>query len=365
MADTFQGSVAERLFAAARERMAQFYRDQGYTPAQAAIIADHNLRDRMSQDQGAKPVSETASPAPARPSLDELNRPEPGYSGAQGRLIDQAMYRVTPRMLAQGEPAPEMDRFDETPIGASDQRNVPILSKAPTTPSTPPQSAPSFLERALSVVRRPASPPDAGAPFNSSEMEIDPASGLSFGNRAVPAPPPSSAAVAPSAPVISPHDLFDMRAPPVSPDDLFDMRAVPLPPPRPANLGMQAPARRPAPVATPPAQAPAAQSGNMLSRLFSGPDVQSNSQAVSRFEAQSPSQMGPGRGTVRVNWGNAGGPEGSAADLIRADQAMRAAQSAGHETTGLKHGGAAQAPGKDAALHKALEIIHHMITRGR
>jgi hypothetical protein len=35
----------------------------------------------------------------------------------------------------------------------------------------------------------------------------------------------------------------------------------------------------------------------------------------------------------------------------------------GEAFTGMKRGGAAQAPGKDAALHKALEIIHHLLTR--
>jgi hypothetical protein len=52
---------------------------------------------------------------------------------------------------------------------------------------------------------------------------------------------------------------------------------------------------------------------------------------------------------------------GDAGDFVRADRAMMAARKA-EEGEGKAKGGAVA--GKDAALHKALEIIHHLLTRG-
>jgi hypothetical protein len=72
-------------------------------------------------------------------------------------------------------------------------------------------------------------------------------------------------------------------------------------------------------------------------------------------------QPGQERAQTKLNWGD----RDNAADFFRADKARQELEKSGESFSGLKRGGAAQAPGKDAALHKALEIIHHMITRGR
>ena len=56
-----------------------------------------------------------------------------------------------------------------------------------------------------------------------------------------------------------------------------------------------------------------------------------------------------------VNWGS---PE-SAADFFRADKALMAKRK--EEEGRAAGGGVGGKPDKDAALHKALEIIHHMI----
>jgi hypothetical protein len=94
-------------------------------------------------------------------------------------------------------------------------------------------------------------------------------------------------------------------------------RAIPMPPTRPSDLPREEP--------------------GILSRIFSGKDYQSNSRPVTED------------GTV--NWGN---PD-SAADFFRADKARMAMEG---KASG---GGVGGKPDKDAALHKALEIIHHMI----
>jgi len=121
---------------------------------------------------------------------------------------------------------------------------------------------------------------------------------------------------------------------------------------------------RPAPAAAAAPAAAPAQGGNFFTNLFKGgPEVQSNNQAVIQRQ-QGPMQPGQERAMTRLNVGNSSGPEGSAADFFRADKARQELEKSGEAFTTMKRGGAAQAFGKDAALHKALEIIHHMLTRG-
>ena len=77
----------------------------------------------------------------------------------------------------------------------------------------------------------------------------------------------------------------------------------------------------------------------IMSRIFSGQDYQSKG--------------GQLRQDGKINWGD---PE-SAADFFRASKALQETP----EATGMKRGGAA---GKPDSVHKALEIIHHLLTRG-
>jgi hypothetical protein len=97
--------------------------------------------------------------------------------------------------------------------------------------------------------------------------------------------------------------------------------SAPMPPTRPADLPREQP--------------------SILSQIFSGKDYQSNNELVNKPMGGAP-----------VNWGN---PE-SAADFFRADKALMAKRK---EEEGMKRGGAANA--KPDSLHKALEIIHHLI----
>jgi hypothetical protein len=89
-----------------------------------------------------------------------------------------------------------------------------------------------------------------------------------------------------------------------------------------------------------------------LSRLFSGPEYQSTGDLVVK-------QGGQG-----VNFGSGE----SAADFFRADRELRKQRPEMFERQAEARGGAPKSSGgggKDAALHKALEIIHHMLVRGR
>jgi hypothetical protein len=65
--------------------------------------------------------------------------------------------------------------------------------------------------------------------------------------------------------------------------------------------------------------------------------------------------------TLRQLW-EAANASGEARDFFRADQAMQAMNKVQGDGSaeGRKAGGSVN--GKDAAVHKALEIIHHMIT---
>jgi hypothetical protein len=156
------------------------------------------------------------------------------------------------------------------------------------------------------------------------------------------------------APAYSPADLFDMRAPAITPADLFDMRGnqpsnVSSSASRPTSLGATpAPQRAAAPksvVTTPP---PAEGNDSILSRIFSGKEYQS---------ARGPVEQTTSEGRKAINWGD---PE-SAADFFRADKAMRESRERGEDVTGMAAGGSAK-PHKDASLHKALEIIHSLIS---
>jgi hypothetical protein len=127
---------------------------------------------------------------------------------------------------------------------------------------------------------------------------------------------------------ITPADLFDMRQQAITPEDIHgQLTPVPLPPPRPANLD-----RAPAPTRSAPEQSASVQQA-----------------------AAKPQEM-----TLRQLW-EAATASGEARDFFRADQAMQAMNRAqGGSAEGKKSGGSVN--GKDAAVHKALEIIHHMIT---
>ena len=118
--------------------------------------------------------------------------------------------------------------------------------------------------------------------------------------------------------------------------------AAPMPPSR--ELQAQARAEQPSP--------------SILSRIFSGQDYQSSGPAGGDTRLY----QGEKDGRKVINWGN---PE-SAADFFRASKAQQDWNAQNPDSpsigAGMKRGGAANA--KPDSLHKALEIIHHLLTRG-
>jgi len=109
----------------------------------------------------------------------------------------------------------------------------------------------------------------------------------------------------------------------------------------------------------PPAR-PTDTDGGLLSKIFSGKDYQSNAQLVN-----TPMDGAP------VNWGSSD----SAADFFRADKALsqmkaqQAADAAAGTDDNRKRGGMVSGKGQGQSekmpdpIHKALEIIHHLLIR--
>lgn len=114
---------------------------------------------------------------------------------------------------------------------------------------------------------------------------------------------------------------------------------VPLPPRRPSNLT--------------PSQT---QSPSILDRIFNG----------QQYQSSAPANAAPGASNAliqngKINWGDESMDQsGSMADFVRASKAL---QDTGD--SGMARGGAAKASGKNShdALHKALEIIHHLLSK--
>ena len=148
------------------------------------------------------------------------------------------------------------------------------------------------------------------------------------------------------------NDLMPDR--PGLPDDTLGGTPIPAAP------------RRPSAPQSAPQSAAAAADPSLMSRLFSGPDYQSNNQAVVSRPQGPMSDGSPQRTTL--NWGDSG----SAADFFRADKAMQELRRNNEDFVGMASGGAANGSsnkssgsGRDAAIHKALEIIHSLLMQRR
>lgn len=99
---------------------------------------------------------------------------------------------------------------------------------------------------------------------------------------------------------------------------------------------------------------------SILSRIFSGQDYQSSGPT----RGDNRLYQGEKDGRKVINWGD---PE-SAADFFRASKAQQDWNAQNPDSpsigAGMKRGGAANAkPGKDEAVHKALDIIQHLLMR--
>lgn len=349
MPATFSTMTKDRLTGNALARLRQFYIDRGYAPDVAAQKASADMSFRKMQDIRA------AAPAP---QIDEF-RETPPAPGEVERSMPSQTATIPAQPVAQtGNPADnEERRLNEMRVLNDQARAQGMEEPYPNLPAPRPvdrsayaQSLNETLTQSLGLPASIQSPP--------------------WPNANPPAPTPAAPAPAPAAAQQEEGEPgFTGRTGDILQRALDASRAAtatqtppaPVPTPVKTLIARSQAAQRQAPAA-PAASSSAAptSTGSFLSNLFkSGPEVQSTGQQVVQ-RMQGPMAQGQDRPTTRLNWGDSD----SAADFIRADKARQELEKSGEAFTGLKRGGAAQAPGKDAALHKALEIIHHMLTRG-
>ena len=361
------------------QRIYQNFLDRGIDPVQAERMATEQARTVVANDaasQRALAIKEALpdSALKAAPTEDKYSGMTPAEAAA-ARAQDLATYKFW--QAFQG--APETPREDRRP---SFQK---LSGLAARSQAIDPEKA-SEAQRLADIARqkieastmRPSSYEPTSDPgrtdFNQLYANLDKARGVT------PEAPAPAAAAAPAAPAsgttlpmfaqpnwgaqpvaanvqdrsVAPG-LLAMAGQRVAPyatqfnnADLMRFSTDKAP----VAATAAAPARRAAPAATAPAAtAPAAaatapaQQGSLLSRIFSAPK--------DPYAGQSAAQL---MKTANEN------PD-SAAAFFRADKALQKEQPEMFKPQAERRGGSVTG-GKDAALHKALEIIHHMLTRG-
>ena len=177
---------------------------------------------------------------------------------------------------------------------------------------------------------------------------------------------PSSANIAGSLPLMAragaDDNIMGFRGdaytPGASPDRTMRLNMPVLFPAQTSAVGTTTaarPATRPMPPTplAPPADIRPREPTSFMSRIFGGPEYQSTGDRVVKESGQG------------VNFGSGE----NAADFFRADRELRKQRPEMFERQAEARGGAPKpvsgGGGKDAALHKALEIIHHLLVRGR
>jgi hypothetical protein len=316
------------------------------------------------------PVSTAkAIPASERYLQEQLDRwsGEGGASGAERPAPSTSLTRVEP------EARPDSN-FVMRPEGPTDV--VPWTGSTAVVPS----AGEAATNRALAIADQAniagglpmRLPPEAGGNMASSPWAKRAAWGavgagalgaanLPLGGSNAPSAPAGGGGNAPSAPLGTPNmppgNLPTFARGNTPPLDLSFLAtkestpttAIPTPPHRPAESSLS-PAREPARTPAP----------SILDRIFSSKNYQSTGPGGHGYEAPVQEQQG---GKDVINWGD----PNSMADFVRASKALQAdpnAIGAGSSAdTGMARGGAAKASGKGGhdAIHKALEIIHHLI----
>jgi len=382
MATSFPEMVANRVASSTRARLTNFYRSQGYDDSTAAALAVAEMGRRAPPDYSIPdPGYEGPTSAPLAQALREQaqanprelaatrssNEDLPGFdptarefnaqqaAEAAARMqqrsatLHQQMYGRSSAMsdedvaraegMATAGREPPRSRFD-----LSFRRTAPQAAPTYPTEAFREPERPTLVERAMGIVEQPVSP---AARMAENVMREDQGGSSPPAAAPVTATPNAAPAPATSAPPrqapymdegrsaydsvlgVVPSSAPSRPAPAVKRD-----LPAPLPPRRPEEFSRSEP-------------------GSFLSRLFSGPEYQSTGERVVKEGGQG------------VNYGSGD----SAADFFRADKALRAQRPELFERQAEARGGApkpvAGGGGKDAALHKALEIIHHLLTRGR
>jgi hypothetical protein len=385
MADgTLQSMIANRINAQRQARLRQYYLDQGYSPEIAAEkaaveMANRDREARINSYSGDSP-SESIAVRTANDVLSQRREMNDRDMGEENRQRIQNIYRSNPALLGLDQPPVPLaglpgydptrteggvpNRYDTVYREVQTGSGEPVVRfSGPTTEDEiisrrGPQ--PNIYQRMYGGVKDllnplPAAslqgsrqPPTYSTPSYPAPSENGSAATNRLVDRAfsaVSGNSPAQAAV--PAPVVAQptniggnyNDVFNV---PYNPQggDYNDVFNVPYTPP----AKTADPARKAGPAAAP---------------------QQTTTQQASA------SAVTPETVTLRDLWTAANRPDASATDFFRADRAMQEAIKKGQDVgyygqaEGKKAGGSVgEKPQKDAAIHKALEIIHHLLTRG-
>ena len=393
MATSFAEMVANRTAGATRARLMEFYRSQGYDEPTAAALVVSEMGRRAPPDYSIPdPGYEGPTSAPLVQALREQAQANPrGLAATRSSDVDLPGFDPTARDFNAQQAAEAAARMQQQAAtlhqqmyGRSSAMSDEDVARAEgmatagrepprsrfdpsfrrTAPQTPPTYStesfreperPSIVDQAVRIVERPTS---AAARMAENVMQegqpsiVTPAA----------AAPAAQTSAAPAFPMDgsitgeaygTPNQRELARAA-IQASGMMD-----------SGPGITAPAAtRPAarptarPMVLPPSlelqrQARSEQpSSSFMSRIFGGPEYQSTGDRVVKEGGQG------------VNFGSGDSP----ADFFRADRELRKQRPEMFERQAEARGGAPKASGgggKDAALHKALEIIHHLLTRGR
>ena len=391
MATSFAEMVANRTAGATRARLMEFYRSQGYDePTAAALVVsemgrrappDYSIPDpgyegptsaplvqalREQAQANPRGLAATRSSDVDLPGFDptarDFNAQQAAEAAArmqqQAATLHQQMYGRSSAMsdedvaraegMATAGREPPRSRFDP-----SFRRTAPATPPTYSTESFREPERPSIVDQAVRIVERPTS---AAVRMAENVVRGDQPS-IVTPAAAAPAPQTSAAPTFPMDGSISgeaygaPNQreaAREVARAATQFDNLVDPRVPPA-----ATRPAARPAARPTPPAplAPPADFRRGETASLLSRMFGGPEYQSTGDRVIKEGGQG------------VNFGSGE----SAADFFRADRELRKQRPEMFERQAEARGGAPKASGggKDAALHKALEIIHHMLVRGR
>jgi hypothetical protein len=337
MVDSFSGMIANRLRGEQRARLTRFYTEQGYPPAQAAAMAAVELDRRVRQET--------------------IDRPEPGYTGEQGRMLEREMYRANPSRLADRTTTPdaELPGYDPTRTeNATPTRFDPVYNEVQTESGEPivrfsrpmtqedrdisrqtlptpqgssegyrPPQPPSIVQRAMEAITGSRPTPQATAPSAQGPEVRD--------GRPAPAPADTPAPTA-NVPGGDYNDVFNVPyTPPAKSASPNRPSSMPLPPKRPESMGRVS-------------DAPSG--GGFFSGMFKDPyEGMSSKQLYEKYQ-DSPDNNG-------------------LYFRAAAKEAQERKDARPVSDEGMKRGGTVgSGHHKDAAIMKALEIIHHMLRRG-
>lgn len=392
MAASFAEMVANRAAGATRARLMEFYRSQGYDEPTAAALAVAEMGRRSPPDYSIPdPGYEGPTSAPLVQALREQAQANPrGLASTRSSDVDLPGFDPTARDFNDQQAAEAAARMQQqaatlhqqmygrssamsnedvaraegmATAGREPPRSRFDLSFRRAAPQSPPTYStesfreperPSIVDQAVRVVDRPAS---AAARMAENIMqEGQPSIVTPAAAATAPAAQPSAAPAFPMDGSISgeaygtPSQRDAARAAAQVAGLIDSGPGVAAPVTRPAAR----PTTRPTPPTplAPPADIRPREPTSFMSRLFGGPEYQSTGERVVKEGGQG------------VNFGSGE----SAADFFRADRELRKQRPEMFERQAEARGGAPKSTGgggKDAVLHKALEIIHHMLVRGR